>query len=225
MIKAIYLDGGCTFVKSFKNKENELNGILEPFGWDWQRFYIHWRRFYLLRSWGKIATDEELEILIKKITGADMPVQKIIDVIIESHDIPKEYIDVVRNLKKEYKVGILSNNVAEWFYRVLDNYNIRDLFEIVVISSEVGARKPDAMIYYEALKRSSVEPEESVLIADEVAEDLVAASGLGMRTIWFKNRDKECQNTVDEKILKIYSPDATAESFEEIPLVLRKMDS
>ena len=45
MLKAVFIDAGCTFVKSFKNRDKELNELLAPFDWNWQRFYPYWRKF------------------------------------------------------------------------------------------------------------------------------------------------------------------------------------
>lgn len=223
MIKAIYFDWGHTFATSFKNKERKLNKILEPFGFNWQKFYPYWREFYILRSSGKIKNDSELEIFIRRVIKKEIPIKKIIEIRIKTHLIPKEHIGIVKKLKKEYKIGILSNNVQEWVNQVMKNYKIEKLFDIVIISSKVGERKPNAKIYYEALKKLSVKPEETVFVADEVAEDLVAASGMGMKTIWFNTYAKGWWKGNDRDVLKIYKPDATVKNLREVIEAVKKI--
>lgn len=78
MIKAIFFDWGYTFTKGFKNRDKKLNKILKPLGLNWQDFIPTWRRFYILRSAGRIKTDKELEIAIKRVTQKEIPVKKII---------------------------------------------------------------------------------------------------------------------------------------------------
>ena len=137
--------------------------------------------------------------------------------------IPKEHIKVVKELKKEYKVGILSNNVDGWVRQVMKNYRIEKLFDAVIVSSRVGARKPNALIYYAALKKFRVKPEETVFVADELAEDLVAASGLGIKTIWLKTKERGWWKEDDKKVLRIYQPNATIGNFREVIPIIKKM--
>ncbi len=216
MIKAIFFDWGNTLATFSKNREKELNKVLEPFGFSWRRFYPLWRQFYILRSSGMIKNDRDFENYIKKVSQKNIPMREIIKISINNSVIPKEHIEVVRALKKKYKVGILSNYVQAWAKQVLRNYKIDNLFDAVIISSKIGTRKPDAFIYYQALKKLAVRPEESVFVSDEISDDLVAATGLGIKTIWFNPKVKEWEDKKDEKVLKIYKPDAVIKNFKEL---------
>lgn len=220
MIKAIFFDWGNTFAKSVEVNKNEADKVLAPFGLSWKKFKPMWQQSYLLRSRGEIKDDEELENFIRKETGKKVPVKEIVRMIIKGHEIPKENIEMVIKLKKSYKVGILSNNAKEWVVEVLKRCQIEDLFDSVTISSEVCSRKPDPIIYFEALKSLAVKPDEAIFIADELSEDLVVASGLGMRTIWLKRAD--WKNGCDEKIMEIYKPDAIIENLPEAELAINK---
>lgn len=225
MIKAILFDFGYTITSGFKNRDKKINKILAPFGLNWRKFLPLWRNLYILRSAGKIKSDKELEFFIRRITEKEIPVKKIIEFTIESHFIPKEHIEIVKKLKEEYKVGILSNNVQGWVTPILKNYKIDNLFDVVIVSSKIGARKPDGVIYYEALKKLSIRAEQAVFIADELSEDLVAATGLGMKTIWLKNKKKGWWRKNDEKVLKIYKPDAIIRNLKEVIGVVKNLKS
>ena len=225
MIKAVFFDWGYTFVKGFKDRDKQFNQLLKPLGMSWQEFIPQWRMFYILRSSGRIKSDKELEIIIQRATQKKIPVKKIIEITIKSHLIPKAHIEIIKELKKDYKVGILSNNVKSWVDKTLKNYKIENLFDALIISSKVGARKPDAVIYYEALKRLSVKPEESVFIADELSEDLVPATGLGMKTIWLKTKERHWWQENDEKVSKIYQPNATINDFKEVIHIIKNWQS
>ncbi|MCX6760750.1 MAG: HAD family hydrolase [Candidatus Nealsonbacteria bacterium] len=223
MIKAILFDFGYTITSGFKNRDKKINKILAPFGLNWRKLLPLWRNLYILRSAGKIKSDKELEFLMRRITKKEIPVKKIIEFTIENHFIPKENVEIIKKLKKEYKIGILSNNVQGWVMPILKNYKINDLFDVVIISSKIGARKPDGVIYYEALKKLSIRADQAVFIADELSEDLVAATGLRMRTIWLKNKKKGWWRKNDEKVLKIYKPDAIIKSLREVASVVKNL--
>ncbi len=225
MLKAVFFDWGLTFVNGFKKERNkEIKRILKPFGIGWKEFnLVYLRPFYILRSAGEIKSDKDFEIAIQKATKKKIPVRKIIGVAIKSQIIPRSHINLVQKLRKDYKVGILSNNVENWVKKVMKNYKIESLFDAVIISSKVKARKPDAIIYYQALKKLRVKPEEAVFVADEVSEDLVAASGLGMKTIWLKTKEKSWWKERNDKVLKIYQPDAVIKNLKEIIPIIKKL--
>jgi len=224
MIKAVFFDWGHTITKSdFVDTEAKLNDLLEPYNLNWKSFYPFWRSVYILRSLGRIKSDEEMFDWLKKILQKDIPIKKLCEIRINSYIIPKENIETVKELKKDYKVGVLSNNVKEWVDRNLRDYKIEGLFDAVIISSEVGARKPNAEIYTAALKALSVKPEETVFIADEVAEDLVGAKGCGIKTIWLDTDLKKEWNKSDREIAELFKPDATVKNLKEVIPIIKNM--
>jgi putative hydrolase of the HAD superfamily len=81
-------------------------------------------------------------------------------------------------------IALLTNNVKEWGDHWRATFPVDELFEIVVDSSEVGMRKPDARIYLLTCERLGVAPEASVFI-DDNAENIAAARALGMETVHF----------------------------------------
>ncbi|MGZ4754030.1 MAG: HAD family hydrolase [Acidimicrobiia bacterium] len=81
-------------------------------------------------------------------------------------------------------IALLTNNVKEWGDHWRATFPVDELFEIVVDSSEVGMRKPDARIYLLTCERIGVAPDASVFI-DDNAENIAAARALGMETVHF----------------------------------------
>ena len=72
----------------------------------------------------------------------------------------------------------------DWSNFLRNKFNLNDIFNVVVISGEVGHRKPDKRIYHFLLDRIQVPPENCVFIDDKL-ENLSAASELGIKTIRF----------------------------------------
>lgn len=225
MIKAIYFDWGGVLIRNPHWKKEQLNKVLKPTGLRLEEFYPLWWKLYVLRSAGEIKTDEEFEFWFRKISQKEIPLKRIIEMRIKNQRILNGDIRIVKKLKENYKVGILSNGIKGWIIEVLKRYRIRSLFDTLVISSEVGVRKPNALIYYEALKNLSVRPEEIVFISDEIVDDLVAASGLGMKTIWLKPGEETSEGKIDKKILEIYKPDAIIKNFEEAIPATKKIEN
>ena len=92
---------------------------------------------------------------------------------------------VAQKLQKDYHLALLSNDVSEWSAYLREKYDLNQYFEEIVISGDVGLRKPDRAIYELLLRRLQCRPENSVFI-DDRQKNLIPAMRAGMRTIQFK---------------------------------------
>ena len=96
-----------------------------------------------------------------------------------------ELVDFIRSLKLKYRIGIISN-AWSGLAKLLDGWEIRDAFDVIISSGDVGVMKPDPKIYRLALERLGVQPEDSVFV-DDFIENIHGARGLGMHAIYFEN--------------------------------------
>jgi putative hydrolase of the HAD superfamily len=92
--------------------------------------------------------------------------------------------DLVRDVRKAgLKVGLLSNS---WGNHYPDN--LLEEFDAVVISGDVGLRKPDPVIYRLVLDQLAV-PAERTVFVDDAPVNVAAAERLGMRAIRHRDAD------------------------------------
>ena len=86
-------------------------------------------------------------------------------------------------------VGMLSNMVPAWdpYWRKL--VPVGEMFDDLVLSFEVGCRKPEAAIFELAAGRAGVDPGECVLI-DDLAVNCAGAIAAGWQAIHFTDTDK-----------------------------------
>ena len=224
MLKAVFFDLGHTLTKEV-NVSKKIEALLKPYNLDWEKFYPHWKNFYFLRSVGKIANDKEMFLLLEKVLGRkNVPFQKIRDVIIfESHIIPDENIKIIKDIKKEYKVGLITNFVHEWIKKAFKVEGIDDLFDIVIVSSKIGARKPTAEVFYIALKSFLIKPNEAVFVSDNLSGDLICAKGCRIKTIWLDKGIKNKWKKKEREIAKLFHPDAIVKNLTEITSILKRM--
>jgi putative hydrolase of the HAD superfamily len=92
-------------------------------------------------------------------------------------------LDLIRRLHGHYKLAILSNSppgLSQW----LADWEILDLFDVVVCSGEEGVVKPDPAIFELTLERLGVAPKEAVFI-DDYPGHVEAAQALGLHVIHF----------------------------------------
>jgi len=85
----------------------------------------------------------------------------------------------------DYKLGLVSNfTYAPVIYAGLRKLDINKFFNAILISDEVGWRKPHPKIFNEALKRLRVSAHETVYVGDSPLEDIKGAKATGMKTIF-----------------------------------------
>ncbi|MGW5867718.1 HAD family hydrolase [Streptomyces sp. NPDC055239] len=83
-------------------------------------------------------------------------------------------------------VAIVSNALGDDCYQ---GYDLDALADVVVISSEIGSRKPGRRIYRTACDRLGVEPSACVMI-DDLEHNLRGAARLGIRGLHHLNSDE-----------------------------------
>lgn len=95
-------------------------------------------------------------------------------------------VDLIKELKKEYKVVLLSNAMGSWLADILRQKGLVELFDEIVLSSLVGLVKPEAEIYRLALSRADSQPSEAVFI-DDNPKNVAGAGAVGIDGILFSD--------------------------------------
>jgi putative hydrolase of the HAD superfamily len=92
-----------------------------------------------------------------------------------------EVIEVLQTLRGRYRLGIISNFDGR-LRPILANLGVLEFFELVVISSEAGADKPDPWIYTRALQLARVGAGEAAHAGDDPMADWQGARVAGLRS-------------------------------------------
>ena len=104
---------------------------------------------------------------------------------------PEHHADLLRGLKKRHRLAVVSNfDYAPTARLVLEREAVADLFETVVVSDEVGWRKPKPIIFELALKRLGTGAGDALFVGDRADIDVAGAQGAGMHAAWL-NPDSE----------------------------------
>lgn len=119
------------------------------------------------------------------------------DIITEIYvrDYPRVYapvgsaISVMEELSKKYQIGAVSNGLPDVQYRKLDTLGIRNILSCIVLSEEIGIRKPEPAIFLCAAQLLGRRPDECLFVGDSYASDIVGANRAGMHTCWFNLTD------------------------------------
>ena len=93
-------------------------------------------------------------------------------------------IDVLINIKeKGFILGCITNGVSSLQNIKLDTAGIRDMFDVVVVSGDIGIYKPDRRIFDEAIRRAGVKNEEAMFVGDHPVNDIEGALSADMQVV------------------------------------------
>lgn len=103
----------------------------------------------------------------------------------------KELFHLVEKLKPEYKVGIITNNTKERFEIIDKHLKLSQIFDTIILSANVGCRKPDGEeIFKKALESLDVAPEEVIFI-DNTQKSLDIPKAMGFATIFHDDKKND----------------------------------
>ncbi len=99
----------------------------------------------------------------------------------------------LERLKQNKILGLITNfDHPPHIYALLAEFRLIDFFDVLVISGEVGFKKPDKRIFLYALNHFEFRPEQAVYVGDTF-EDICGAKGAGFKPILIR-RDRMSNN-------------------------------
>jgi len=93
--------------------------------------------------------------------------------------------ELLERLDEHVTLGVITNGDGDFQREKLHAHDLVDLFDEIVISTEVGTRKPGARIFEIAADR--VEAEEHYYVGDTHGEDIKPARQAGFEQIHVRN--------------------------------------
>lgn len=155
---------------SFDRAMKKLNEIIEKYGANYPKHYNKLLESFGIKSHkivaaGVVAYEKTKHAYLRPFPGV---------------------VPALLELKKNYRLGIISNGLAIKQWEKLINLNLHHFFDVVITSEEAGYEKPDKKIFEIALKEIKAEPGEAVMIGDKEIEDIKGAKSIGMHAINIK---------------------------------------
>lgn len=91
---------------------------------------------------------------------------------------------VLGELQGRYKLALISNfDHPPHVHRLLDELALRPFFDAVVVSGDVGVKKPDPAIFVPALEQTGLTADEALFVGDSPEDDVAGARAAGLRPV------------------------------------------
>lgn len=113
------------------------------------------------------------------------------------------------------RVYLLSNAQSCFTLEELRATGLYDLFNGIIISSDVGVKKPSEEIFRIAFDRFSITPEDSIYVGNDMRDDILGACRVGMKTLYIHTEQSGNYEGLD-----IPSPTYTVENHREMRDIL-----
>jgi putative hydrolase of the HAD superfamily len=91
-----------------------------------------------------------------------------------------EVREVLKTLQPRFTLAVISNFDGR-LRMILEQFGIAKVFRWIFISSEMGAEKPDPLIYRRALQFSATTPNEGLHVGDDRERDWNGAAAAGLQ--------------------------------------------
>jgi len=189
MIKSIIFDVGDVLI--FENAIKSRKRVSSKFNISLIKFKEYAKENLKLSHIGKLHYNDFFKNLLKQ-EGINTNLNEVVKEWLKERNryskINYKLLKIVRNLKKSYFIGLLTNSTILNDLAIARKKVYR-LFPFRIVSNQVKIKKPDKEIYellVSKLKKRGIKSEE-ILFIDDNEENLVPARSLGINTILFKD--------------------------------------
>ena len=115
--------------------------------------------------------------------------------------------EMLVDLSGRYKLAIVANAITNVSRIALQKLDFAKYFDYIVLSRDLGVRKPDLEIFIFALRSMWIKGSEVVHVGDSLVNDVQGGKNAGMKTVWIKG---------DEELMNI-QPDFVISKVTELP--------
>jgi putative hydrolase of the HAD superfamily len=130
------------------------------------------------------------------------------------------YDDVLKSLEKlkksSIKTAIITDGIPIKQYEKILRLGIDDLIDLVVISDEIGIRKPNPELFSYCLKKFKVKGHETIYVGDNIYKDIIPANFNKIHSVYIHRGGKYDTHITGETISEENKPDHEISGLDEL---------
>ncbi len=129
------------------------------------------------------------EMFIKLARLSDRTAERIEAEWLSLAHINRELVDKIVKFKGAVRLGLLTNATSPLVRHLLNANGLSEIFDLIVVSSEVKCAKPDRTIYEIILGGLALAPADALMI-DDNPENIIGANEVGMAGVVFASNEQ-----------------------------------
>ena len=122
--------------------------------------------------------------------------------------------DTIWHLHSKYQLALVSDGQTAYALAELNAVGLSGFFDPIIVSGDLGYRKPDKRIFIAALSAMKLNPAEVLFVGNDMYRDVYGAQALGIKTVFFKSN----QGTQEKEGI---NPDYIIYNFPELLHAIR----
>ncbi len=197
-------------IKSEKLADNYLKGIYKIFDEEMKKLFLPisceetFRNNLLKYLFEKenITTDFSMELI-------DSLRQEFDENRMQHFDFFPGVKELLCDLRKEYKLVVITNGPTYSQYPKVEKVKVRDLVDFIIIGGEEPEEKPHKSIFYKGCELVQVEPAHVLHVGDSLNADIQGAKNAGLKAVW-----------ISPTLEKNNLADHTIATFTDLPRIL-----
>jgi HAD superfamily hydrolase (TIGR01549 family) len=103
--------------------------------------------------------------------------------------------EMLEDLNGRYHLAIVANAISDVSRLALQKLDVAKYFDYIVLSRDLGVRKPDPEIFIYALRSMWIKGSEAIHVGDSLEIDVQGGKNAGMKTVWIRG---------DEEVMHIH---------------------
>lgn len=192
MVKAIIFDFWGTLVENgvwspVKQVKNIL-GITAPFS----EYVVRMEKAMMTSTFPSLKDAFESVCKEFNLTCTEQKTEQLIGMWNKSWMLATPYEEIpeeLEKLKSNYRLILVSNTDCFSINQVLDKFQLREYFEGIFFSYELGMIKTDEHFFKSVFKKTGLKPEDCVMIGDSILSDMEAAKSAGIKAVLIDRKD------------------------------------
>ncbi len=111
--------------------------------------------------------------------------------------------DAMAALSKKRQLGVVSNSWSDSVLRVLGKSRLLRYFKTIVLSKDVGYRKPNPRIFIRAIEDLDLRPNQVCFVGDNYHDDVIGPASVGITPIWLDGTELRGLAKVPRELFRI----------------------
>jgi len=193
MVKAIIFDFWGTIVENgiYPSPTKQVKYILR-LDMPYSPFVMRFEKHFMLKKFNDLFEGFTEVCKAFNIEADQNTLEKLVGMWNKNKLLAKLYpetIKVLEDLKKDYKLVLLSNCDSS-IEQVLEKYNLKPYFDIIYLSYEKGKLKTDKGVFEEIAKSLKLKTKDLIMVGDSIETDIKPAEEAGVKAFLVDRRNR-----------------------------------
>ena len=201
-IKLIFFDFWGTLVENgvFPSPVKQVKWILRLNDMPFPEYIVKFEESFMTKKFKDLRSGFEEVTKAFDIKAPEFVFEKLIGMWNKNTILSKPFedtIEALEDLKKDYKIVLISNTIGFSVDSVLDKYDMKKYFDEIVLSCDNGYLKSNKKLFEGVLKKLKIKKSEAVMVGDSIESDVKSAENVGINAILVDRRGKrEYENKI-----------------------------